>query len=141
MIYGTNVFRSHKDFKNLCLLNRLLKIAYQCIFKFSGVGNIFPFKKNSHAVNYFIFNKERHITKDIPNSAILMQFLTEGWYFSWCISYSLTNLVSVYYDNSINNANIKNKIIPKILISPPLLPKIEILLILPSMRFPSAFPV
>ena len=36
-----------------------------------------------------------------------MQFLTEGWYLSWCLSYSLTNAVPVYYVNSINKAKIK----------------------------------
>jgi len=35
--------------------------------KISGVGNPFPSKKDSHAVNYFIFITERLIIKGITN--------------------------------------------------------------------------
>ena len=35
-----------------------------------------------------------------------MQFLTECWYLSWCLPYSLTDFVPLYYDISINNAKI-----------------------------------
>jgi len=36
-----------------------------------------------------------------------MQFLNENWFLSSCLSYSLTNAVTVYSDDSMQNAKIK----------------------------------
>lgn len=64
----------------------------------------FLLKKDTYAVNYFIFITERLIIKGTPNYASLMQFLTEGSFLSWCLSYCSTNSMPVFSEDSINNA-------------------------------------
>jgi hypothetical protein len=73
---------------------------------FQGFKNHFLLKKDSHAGKYFIFITKRLIIKGIPNYAILKQFLNEGWFPSWCLSYSLTKDVPVHPEDSISNVKI-----------------------------------